>query len=321
MSKKISWLLLAGLVIIGSVVAVSCKKTVEAVVNNVDASNTAKAKSQSIDASFINGETDQTDNDVNNSASASAKMSGSGNNSTSNGVPDASIDSSSSLKTITINYNGTLPSGSCKKRTGSITVDLISGNRWIDVGAVIQYTFNNFKVFNVCTNKSVTINGTRTLTNVLGGNVYTLSLNRLPKLTHKVRANYNVTFVDSNGTTKTAQWNVARKTDIIYANSFFGFTSSGDTTISGLSSIESWGVTRDGFNYTTQFTTPIVSNTGCGLWKPTAGVVVHTVASFPFTVQYGLDASGNQVTSGCAAFYKVSWLTVAGVSVFAILPY
>ena len=319
MNKKTSWLLLAGLVIIGSVVAVSCKKAVDAVVDNVDASNTSKAKTQSIDASFVNGETDQTDNDVNNSASASAKMSGAGNNNTSNGVPDASIDSSSSLKTITINYNGTQVG--CKKRTGSITVDLISGNRWVDVGAVIKYTFNNFKVFNTCTNKSVTISGTRTVTNVLGGNLYTLALLRSPKLTHKVRASYNVTFVDSNGTTKTAQWNVARKTDIIYANSFFGFTSSGDTTYSGLSSVESWGTTRDGYNYTTQFTTPIVSNTGCGVWKPTAGVVIHTVASFPFTVQYGLDASGNQVTAGCAAYYKVSWLTIAGATVSALFPY
>ena len=319
MSKKTSWLVLVGMVVIGSVIAVSCKKAADTLVNNIDATNTSKAKSQSIDASLINGETDQTDNDVDNSASACAKMSGAGNTNTSSGVADASIDSSSSLKTITINYNGTQVG--CKKRTGSITVDLINGTRWVDVGAVIQYTFNNFKVFNVCTNKSVTISGTRTLTNVLGGNVYTLAIARTPKLTHKVRANYNVTFVDSNGTTKTAQWNVARKTDIIYANSFFGVTNAGDTTISSVSSVESWGTTRDGYSYTTQFTTPLVSNTACGLWKPTVGAIIHTVGGFPFTVQYGLDATGNQVTSGCAAYYKISWLTVAGATVSVLLPY
>ncbi len=319
MNKKTSWLLFLAVILVGSVISISCKKTIENLTDSLDATNATSAKTQSSDVSLVNSETDQTDNDVNSITSASAKMSGAGNT-TSSGVGDVTIDSSSSFKTLRVTFNGT--QNGCKKRTGTITIDLISGNRWVDVGAVLQYTFTNFKVFNVCTNKSITINGVRKMTNISGGNIFKLTTGSIAKLTHQIRAEYKVNFTDSLGNSDSALWHVARKTDIVYGLNVYGFTFSGDTTLNSISNVESWGTTRKGASYVTAFPTPVVSNTSCGLWKPTAGVVTHTVGIFPFTVQYGVDAAGNQVSPpNCAGYYKVTWINVAGNTVSAIISY
>jgi len=328
MNRKTSWLLIAGLVIISSVIIVSCKKAAETVVNTVDNTNASKAKTQASDASFVNGEADQAENDVHNSVSASARMNPSGSVATSNGVPSNADTAWTANGILTINYHGLI--GTCRYRTGSITVQLITGKRWIDSGAVVMYTFNNYKVTNLCNGRSATFNGTRYITNESGGNMYTITLTGHPSsITHKVRANYTVTFTDSGSTTtKTAQWNVARSTTVQYLVGLYSFSTSGDTTLNGVSNVESWGTTRNGDSYTTVFSTPVTSNTYCGLagiYRPTSGSVLYTVASFPYSIVYGLDAAGMPVspTSGCVAlyYYKVSWTLVSGTIVSALIPY
>ncbi len=323
MKKKLSWLLLVTVVIVSSVAIVSCKKTIENITNSVDNTNAASAKTQSADASLVNPEMEQTDNDVDNVVSTSAKMCGAGNiftNTTNVLPPDVTVDATTSKQTLTITFNGTLYGG-CRKRTGTITVDLNNASRWIDSGAVLHYTFTNFKVVNTCTNKTITINGYRELTNLSGGNFFTLTTFKTLKLTHKIRGNYSLAFTDASGNTDSANWNVARNTTITYSNPTYTVLTSGDTTISGIQQVESYGTTRNGSSYTTAFTTSIMSNTTCGLWKPTAGVVAHKVGLFAFGVQYGVDSTGTQVLSGCAGYYKISWPTVAGTTATAIIPY
>ena len=328
MNKKTTFLLLAVIVIVSSITIISCKKAADAVVNTVDNTNATNAKTQSSDASFVTSETDQADNDVNNTASACARVNHNGPVATSNGVPYNADTSSTFAGVITINYHGQIGT-TCRSRTGSITIQLISGNKWSDTGAVLQYTFNNYKVTNNCNGKSVTINGTRTITNLSGGNVYTITLAGYPStIKHKVRANYTAAFTDSASTTvKTANWNVARQTTISYLVGLYSISTSGDTTYNGVANTESWGTTRNGDTYTTVFALPVTNNTYCGLpyvGRPTSGTVAYTVGSFAFTVQFGLTATGTPAALGTCIpiyYYMVTWPTVAGTTASIMVPY
>jgi len=328
MSKKTSWLLLIAILVISAAVVISCKKaTTSAVVNTVDNTSETNAKTQSSDASFVTSETDQADNDVNNTASACARVNKNGPVATSNGVPSNADTSSTFAGVITINYHGQIGT-TCRTRTGSITIQLMSGNKWSDSGAVLQYTFNNYKVTNNCNGKTVTLNGTRTITNLTGGNVYTITLaGNSSTIVHKVRANYTAAFTDSASTTvKTAVWNVARKTTISYLVGLYSISTAGDTTYNGIANTESWGTTRNGDAYTTVFTLPVTNNTYCGLpyiGRPTSGTVEYTVGSLAFNVQYGLTASGTPAAVGSCIpvyYYQVT-CTISTGTYTAMVPY
>ena len=323
MKKKLSWLLLLS-VIAGSIAMVSCKKAAEQVINSVDNTNVQKAKTQASDENFVSGEFDQSENDVHNTASANARVNPNGSVATSNGCPtDTSWSTIGGTVVLTINYHGLL--GQYRYRTGSITVQFISGKRWTDSGAVVIYTFNNYTVQNRSNGKSVTFNGNDTITNLSGGNMFTITLpgNTKP-LIYKTRAHYTVGFTDSGSTViKTAYWNFARKTTAQYLAGLYNFSTSGD----GGSNLESWGTTRNGDSYSTIFNTPVTSDNKCGLagiYRPTAGNVTHYVASFPYNITYGLDATGSPVTptSGCVLvyYYQVSCVILTGTYT-TLIPY
>ena len=195
---------------------IGCKKNTT---DTTTVDQATQARIQSNDAATVQGETDGVDDDVNNSTAASERFSGAGNVfATATGIPDGTVTlpNPGAAAKIIIIYNGT-PVG-CRKRTGTLTIDLINGNHWVDSGAVLKYTFTNFKVENTCTGKSITINGERFVTNVLGSNLYRLHSGLVSLLKHKIRtgaSGYHVTFTDSSGS-KTAVWNVARTTSIHY---------------------------------------------------------------------------------------------------------
>jgi len=302
-----------------SILVVGCKKNAT---DTTTADQASQARVQSSDAATVQGETDGVDDDANNSAAASERFCGAGNVfNTLNPIPDGTAtlpSSSTAAAKIVIIYNGTAVG--CRKRTGTVTIDLVNGNRWVDSGAVLKYTFTNFKVENTCTGKSITINGDRYVTNVFGGNLFRLKNGLVSLLKHKIRtgtSGYQVTFTDSSGS-KTAVWNVARNTSITYkstGNVGYYFEASGDTTIAGIAKTESWGNTRYGNPYQTIFSGAVKANTYCGLLKPTAGTVIHTISSTAITVNYGLNILGNPVgVNDCANFFKVTWLLANGAS-------
>ena len=324
--KKFNFKTLATLICSVAILTIGCKKNTssDSVIDQA-----TQARIQSNDASTVQGEADGVDDDVNNAAATSERFCGVGSVfNTAAPLPDGTVSlpgSSTAAAKITITYNGTVVG--CRKRTGSVTIDLINGNRWVDSGAVLKYVFTNFKVENTCTGKSITINGERFVTNVYGGNLYRLKNGLVSVLRHRIRTGangYQVTFTDSSGS-KTAVWNVARNTSIRYVNALhvgYYFESNGDTTINGKAQTESWGNTRYGNAYQTVFSTPVKANTYCGLWKPTAGQVIHTISNTTITVDYGLNISGNPVGVGdCAGFFKVSWLLANNISGSQIYQY
>ena len=318
--KKILLLVFIGAVI-ASAMLVGCQKAVNNLINNVDSTNSATVKVQAVDVSSVNSESDLATNDVDIAVTTNAKMGGTGTAIPNNGLPtDVGIDSSAQGLSITINYNGNI--NGCRTRTGKIVVQLVEGSRWRDVGAVLKLTFDSVRIHNSCTKKTIILMGVKYITNLSGGNLFTLVLAQPDTLIHKVRANYRVTFIDSVGNMDSAKWNVARNTKIAYSSALI-FVTTGDTTINGISNVESYGTTRGGSSFTTAFTTPVISNTTCGLGFPIAGAVAHVVGIFPFAVQYGVDANGNQVLPPtCASYYKVSWVSiVTNATVSVVLPY
>jgi len=306
--------------ILASASLVGCKKAIDNLVNNLDNTYSTEAKAQSSDASAVNLESEQVTNEVLNVAAGSLMIVGAGNVSSGNGAPsDATLVPNVNYPTITINYNGTKIG--CKQRKGSVVVSLIGNKLWTDSGAVLNITFDSVKIYNSCNNKTVILVGSKTITNLRKGNLFTLTKTPQDSLIHKVRANYNVVFIDSLGNKKFAQWNVARRTRINFLSTYI-FTTYGDTVINTIPSVESWGTTRDGSSFTTSYTTPVISNSSCGVGNPLAGGVSYVVGVFPFIVQYGVDINGNQILPGnCAFFYKVNWVTVAGTNISVILPY
>ena len=78
------------------------------------------------------------------------------------------LDTLSNPRTITITYNGVDCSGT-RMRTGTIVLSMAANTRWKNAGAVITASFQNYKVKRLSDNKSITINGTQTYTNVTGG--------------------------------------------------------------------------------------------------------------------------------------------------------
>src|SRR6185437_3449450 len=62
----------------------------------------------------------------------------------------------------TANVNG-------RYRSGVITVKLTPGTQWKDTNAVITITFNNYSSTRKRDGKTITINGSKTITNLSGG--------------------------------------------------------------------------------------------------------------------------------------------------------
>ena len=131
---------------------------------------------------------------------------------------------------------------------------------------------------------------------------------------------YNMTVEFENG--QTSSWNCARlSTWNVTGYSNFSTTVNGDTTIGG-KTIDSWGLTRFGTNFTTQMIQPWQSGTSCGWWKPTSGNYTSVTDSFTVTALLGVNSSGNQISSGCAYGFKLNWnLAPNNISGSATIPY
>jgi len=210
---------------------------------------------------------------------------------------------------LTLNFDGT---SNCDNhiRSGNIKVTLrnyTAGKHWRDSGSVLQLDYTNYKVKRASDNKSITFNGTTTVTNIEGGNWVTLVLAFSPRLVHKVEGNnLKATFDDGKITT----FNLSRKFTYTFANNVLTAKGIGEGSFNGKNNLENWGTTRDGDEYTSEVKEIVVWNSICGWNKPKSGKLEITVASkeFSFLTTLGVDQSGNLATSAtCPWGLKVEW--------------
>ncbi|MBX3241254.1 MAG: hypothetical protein KIT80_17225 [Chitinophagaceae bacterium] len=216
---------------------------------------------------------------------------------------------------VTVNYNGNNCEGS-RKRQGKIIVTLPANFDWSKGGAAISLQFDNFKITRLADNKSITINGTQTYTNVSGG--WLGNLSEADFIEHKVTSDgLSLTF--DNGAVR--EWKVAKKRTFVKLNqglviSTEGFHSEGNTQKIGI-----WGVNRLGFSFATSSVNPVVVKQNCS-YRITEGKIKHTVAGISVTATFGLNAEGNPV--GCPDgnyYYSLDYTGKNGKTFSFILPY
>ncbi|MEO6611265.1 MAG: hypothetical protein ABIT05_04000 [Chitinophagaceae bacterium] len=225
------------------------------------------------------------------------------------------VDTLSNPRTITITYNGTNCLGN-RTRTGVIVISMAQNVRWKNAGAILNVSFQNFKVTRLIDNKSITINGTQSYTNVSGGLL--INLASLGTITHTITSN-NMSITFDNGSQR--NWQVAKQRVFTYNNGVV-ITSTGMHNEGNVTGIAEWGTNRFGNSFTTAVTSPLLVRQDCN-FRITGGKVEHATANFNAAVTFGLDANGNP--AGCPGlgnyYLKLVWTGLAGVSHTVILPY
>ena len=280
--------------------------------------NSAEVSTQSDDQARFSSEIDAVANDADGALESSASFSGRLDRTQLDVVCDATLvyDSISNPRTITITYNG----GNCwgtRTRTGVVVLAMAQGVHWKDAGAVLTVTFQNLRITRVSDNKSITINGTQTYTNVSGGLL--INLLSLGTVTHTLTSsNMSITFDDNTQRT----WQVAKQRVYSFANNNISITITGTHTEGSDTNIAEWGTNRLGHVFASSTVEPIVINSNCS-WRIVSGQIKHTMPHVTATATFGLNADGNPTSCpGSGHFYlKVVWAGTNGNSLTVILPY
>ncbi len=241
------------------------------------------------------------------------------NGSTQSVICDAtvSVDTLSSIRTITITYNGSNCPGN-RTRTGVIVISMAQGVRWKNAGATLNVSFQNFKVTRLGDNKSITINGTQTYTNVSGGLLINLPTLNTNTITHTITSsNMLVTF--DNGQQR--NWQVARQRVFSFNNGIV-ITTTGTHTEGTTTGVAEWGFNRFGNPFKTSITQPLIIRQDCN-FRLVSGKVAHATNLFNAAVIFGLDAAGAVTTCpGTGTYYlKIAWTGPSGIARIVILPY
>jgi hypothetical protein len=233
-------------------------------------------------------------------------------------VCDANVayDNVSDPKTITITYNG----GNCwgtRIRTGKVILSMAQGVKWSDQGAHLTLTFQDLKITRVSDNKSITINGTQTYTNVTGGLL--INLLTLGTITHSITSsNMSITFDD--GTQRT--WNVSKQRVYTFSGTNVSVTISGTHTEGNVTNIAEWGTNRLGHEFTSATVQPVVIRSDCN-FRVVSGEIKHTLPHVTADATFGLDSQGNPTSCPGAGHYyfKIVFTGSGGNSVTLIMPY
>jgi len=287
----------------------SCKKATK----DDNSDDTASQLQHSADESSYSNESENSLNDVNNTMSASSLGKGFK-------IAGATIDSVIGDKKFIITYNGNNSDGS-RYRTGKISVQLTTGARWRDINSVITITFIDLMIKNNYTNKSITINGTHVITNVNGGLVGLLTPGGA-SIIHRITGNMVIAFEDA--TTRT--WNIFRQREILITSAGIPKVKiSGFGAADGIDNIVVSGTNRAGNPFSTVISQTVVfsSNSTCfnGAWIPESGVKTHKRLTKEITATFGVDITGNPVTSGCPYGYKINWTNARNESKQAVISY
>jgi len=226
-----------------------------------------------------------------------------------------SIDSLSNPRTITITYNGTNCFGN-RTRTGTVVISMAAGVHWKNASAAITIAYQNLKITRVSDNKSITINGSHTITNVSGGLLTSLPI--LGTITHAISSSgMSVTFDDNTQRV----WQVARQRVFTYNNGVV-ITTTGTYNDGSNTHIAEWGINRLGHAFTTSTLEPLVIRQDCN-FRLVSGKVAHSLPQVNASVTFGLDVNGNPTSCpGTGHYYfKVMWTGGTGNTHSIILPY
>jgi hypothetical protein len=274
----------------------SCQKTAE--VEDTSRETETELVANSDDQALVSGEIEAITNELN--VPLDKELTGEAQESL---ICSASLtyENSGGFKKVTINYNGVDCAG-FRTRSGVVIISMPSGIQWKDVGAQLTVTYQNIKISRLSDKKSITINGTHTLTNVSGGLLLNLFLGQ-PNIIHSVGSNnMSITFDDGSKTV----WQLARQR-------MYTLVNNGTITITGThqegnkTNIAEWGTDRFGHSFTTSITEPLIISGDCQ-YRLISGKITHERQSGIATAVFGLNAQGDPVTCPPGNFYfKLAW--------------
>lgn len=276
---------------------------------------TTESSVHSDDQFRFSDEVDAVANDINLQIEATSGFTGRGQQVQSL-ICDATVvvDTVSNPRTITITFNGTNCLGN-RTRTGVVVMSMAQGVHWSDAGAVLTVTFQNLQITRLRDNRSITINGTQTHTNVSGGLL--INLISLGSITHTITSN-NMSITFDNSSQRI--WQVARQRTFTYNNGV-AIAVTGLHSEGGTMGIAEWGINRFGHTFTTAIAEPIIRRQDCS-FRIGSGKVVHTTDLFNASATFGLDANGNPATCpGVGYYYMKIELTGPNGNHTALLPY
>jgi hypothetical protein len=305
--------------------------------SNNNATTTADVQTQSDDVTQVSNEMDAAVDDVNNSLNASAAFSGStgyetgatdGKTTVTDGsggsidldlsICDATVttDTAGGLREIIITYNGANCRGN-RTRTGTVVISIPLGVRWRDAGAAVTVSIQNLKITRIRDNKTITLNGTYTYTNVTGGLLKNLAT--LGTITHTITAdNVTILFADS----ATRVWSVAKQRVFTY-NDGVVITTTGTHSDGANNDVAIWGTNRFGNSFETRISQPMVIAQSCD-FRLTSGETITTRPALTLTITYGLDANGDPTSCPGSGYYyfKAVWvINKTGKTYTWIAPY
>jgi hypothetical protein len=320
----------------GMIVACSKNNSAGTSGSTTNGTTAAQVQTESDDVTQVSNEMDNMANDVNNSLNASTTFSGASYSSGAAdgkavvadggggslildlGICDANVttDTSDGLRQIIITYDGLNCWGN-RTRTGVVVISIPLGVRWRDSGAVVTVSIQNLKITRLRDNKTITLNGTYTYTNVTGGLLKDLAT--LGTITHTIAADsVTIEFADS----ATRIWSVAKQRVFTY-NDGVVITTTGTHSDGTNNDVAIWGTNRWGNAFETLITQPMVIEQSCD-FRLTSGQTETIRPALTLTITYGLDSNGDP--TGCPGngyyYFKAVWvLTGSGKTYTYIAPY
>lgn len=178
---------------------------------------------------------------------------------------------SGSYKSFSIVFNQTQCT-LAEKKSGTITVNLVSGNRYRDLGAKWEVMYENYTIEK--DNKKLVLNGKHTVENLTGG---------LPRLINSTKSTVSFLITSNNMKVKLdtlgeKTWNLSRKQSWeIDSTGILSFTLEGKGNADGYTNLVVWGVNRASEKFYTQITSPIIFTSKCTLSRPSSGERKHTL--------------------------------------------
>lgn len=314
MKKRIQFLLAAVLLI--SVTFIGCKKTDDTTTPNDDSALTQHSEDQNSFSQANDDIATDGDNAIEGFPAFSGRPGDVDNTTILPCNADAILDSAGGIRRLTITYHGLNCAGT-RNRAGVVVFSMPLTQHWKDVGAVLTVSVQNLVITRVSDNKSITIAGTSTVTNVSGGRL--INLPTLGTITHTI-ASSGMTVTFDNGTSRS--WQIAKQRVFTWVNNNVVITTTGTHTDGSITGISEWGTNRFGNPFVTAITQPMIIKGDCN-WRLTAGQVTHYKLSATIVATFGLDSAGNPTTCPGAApyYFKIVWTGSNGVVRTFILPY
>lgn len=205
-----------------------------------------------------------------------------------------------------LNYLGTNCSG--LRKTGSIVITITNYpiSKWKNRGTVLKMDFMAYKVI-LPNGKSVQFDGTAYIKNESGNTWYEMRyLNAGSLIQTQTAENIKITY-DANAT---ALFNFSRRLTFSYSAGVVSCSVEGLGSSNGYKNLDNWGQTRNGDNFTTEVTNPLIWKSSCGSSYPVSGTLNLAIEGKDFDLEseFGVDESGEPAGDGtCPYGWKVSW--------------